>query len=152
MIEPGAELDRAVAKAIGMGWWDVDGYVSYDVPRYSKDLNAAFAAAERVGLFDGNQLGKWTPWEYCVISSCEKPDERDIIGRAATPALAICAAILKLKPISDESDQIQRPPRPDLRCEEHGGLCSAVRLLQRAVVELEERVRKLESSGAETRD
>lgn len=124
-IEAGPELDRAVAKALGWRRTIAVGpsvsvqaacgflcnaepeYVETGaddprvpdkvIPKYSTDLNAAFAAAERVGLFDEYQIGKWNPREYCVILSCDQPDERDIIGRAETPALAICAALLKLK-------------------------------------------------------
>jgi hypothetical protein len=67
------------------------------VQPYSTNLNAAFRAAERVGLFDGYQLGKWTSREFCIILACDQPSEGDIIGRGETPALAICEAILNLK-------------------------------------------------------
>lgn len=46
--------------------------------------------------------------------------------------------------IPDESDQINRPSRPDFRCDDRSGLCDAVRILQRAVVDLEERLSRLE--------
>ena len=63
---------------------------------YSTDLNAAFAAAEKAGLF--KQYG------YCEVSgqhviskTVSVKSWADTIAHEATPALAICAAILKLK-------------------------------------------------------
>lgn len=133
-IEPGPELDRAVAEAVGDPFprahdWehmglsgheesvfrckncgDLDladqagGYSEKDpcVKPYSTDLNAAFAAAERVGLFDirsgapGRDLSKMhgEPETWCVWAPTAN-DSDPTYG--ATPALAICAAILKLK-------------------------------------------------------
>lgn len=117
-IKPGPELDQAVAKAIGwvyeerphpgytleaqtllgallVGWWYEDKYVAYKVPSYSTDLNAAFAAAEVVGLFtDGDVYltpdihGEWWIGQWA---------SGKVFGRSATPALAICAALLELK-------------------------------------------------------
>lgn len=119
-IKAGPELDRAVAEAIGLvyeqrpspdrharecfgmqktGWWDGDQYVCFrNAPTYSTDLNVAFAAAEKVGLFEeawftvnannGNGVVYW--------EQNGNPNEGDAI-EVATPALAICAAILKLK-------------------------------------------------------
>ena len=123
-IEAGPELDRAVAEAIGwtrmvvkgqpdrlVGFFEVIPQEAVEVgpydpavtdkliSPYSTDLNAAFAAAEKVGLFDiGYQLGKWnrkTSW--VVQDGCPELKEPDIIGYGDTPALALCAAILKLK-------------------------------------------------------
>ena len=121
-IEAGVELDRAVAEASGLvhekrpspkyegedilgaeleGWWDGAGYVSYYAPPYSTGLNAAFAAAERVGLFppDGMRLltthsvGGWVVEESYTLD----PFDVEAVGYGDTPALAICAAILELK-------------------------------------------------------
>ena len=54
--------------------------------------------------------------------------------------------------IPDERDQIerpkaQRPERPDLRCAQHEDLVEVVHALHQRVVELEERVSRLEGSG-----
>jgi hypothetical protein len=67
--------------------------------RPSTDLNAAFAAARQVGLFGDWLLGRHQgrhgrpcPWYF------EDQSKRPMQGvLCATPALAICAAILKLK-------------------------------------------------------
>ena len=62
------------------------------VKLFSTDLNAAFAAAEKVGLFAGAcGLFRDTPTRW---SAC---DQDYIRGVGNTPALAICAAILNLK-------------------------------------------------------
>jgi|GEM_PF-5219542 len=117
-IKAGPELDRAVAEAVGWrftakkvvrdsfdvvagtlleGWWDGDDYISYQTPECSTDLNAAFAAAEKVGLFHNDRHNAMlatvedNQWE--VLWSTD--DDDSVI--APTPALAICAAILKLK-------------------------------------------------------
>ena len=133
-IKPGFELDQAVAEAIGCrvrghrkgGYWcgcnkamtlhgtGTKGRMGDPPPRlhyYSTDLNAAFAAAEKVGLLinDG-------PSGHCLYSSHTHQDligdpvrtwfvgivnaKEEIDGHcvtAATAALAICAAILTLK-------------------------------------------------------
>lgn len=117
-IEPGPELDRAIAEAIGwpnlrcafvhygdggyegalfrcsrcgdVVWDDIGGPDQPCVPSYSADLTAAFAAAEKVGLFDGGDLEKaGDVWLF------DHPDTG--FSRGPTPALAICAAILKLR-------------------------------------------------------
>ena len=108
-IEAVAELDRAVAEAIG--WFTrADGAFNdcwHSALRAewtraeftpSTNLNAAFAAAAEVRLWKGRALIK--DWD-------ELPDGWRVVGLfevvdlgcepAATPALAICAAILKLK-------------------------------------------------------
>ena len=125
-IKPGPELDRAVAEAIGLqveeyylpsfcavflpdgktaDEFGAKGFAasldSGERPVHwapSTDLDAAFAAAEGVGLFDdpsvllrkGQRNG-----EICWFL------DRDVgipisIVFAHTPALAICAAVLKL--------------------------------------------------------
>ncbi len=125
-----AELDQAVAEAYGLTkaktthgirWQDEDnsirvipspcdcefgdGFSSCEHWSPSTDLNAAFGAAEKVGLFQecghilGRELaangGMWfvnhTDDRVAEFSDCSQ------VGRGATPALAICAAILKLK-------------------------------------------------------
>lgn len=108
-IEAGADLDRAVAEAIGLRLGDtapVGKIPSGEVPSYSTDLNAAFAAAEKVGLFDSHVLGHdpagWNVW----------PVDYDRIEPTSffepTPALAICAAILELRESGDVPDQPAR--------------------------------------------
>ncbi len=85
------------------GWWHLDNWCHERLPSYSTDLNAAFAAAEKAhhDLRDPSKLtllstsngrdddGGW----MCTIGN--HLDAR--ASFAPTPALAICAAILKLK-------------------------------------------------------
>lgn len=100
-IKAGPELDRAVAEVVGeYGNQHPEGVMLPATPIPlcpSTDLSAAFVAAEGVGLFDQYALtclsGSWriTPareglWFADPAIACE-----------STPALAICAAILKLK-------------------------------------------------------
>ena len=118
-ITPGAELDQAVAEAIGCrvrghrkaGYWcgcnkamtlhgtGTKGRIGAPPPRlhyYSTDLNAAFAAAEKVRLF--KEYGYCEASGQHVISKTVPVKSwGDTIAHEATPALAICAAILKLK-------------------------------------------------------
>ncbi len=121
-IEVGRELDRAVADAIGLvyahrrhldkstreilggekvGWWDGDKYVGHDTPAFSTDLNAAFAAAEKVGLFEDYVLRQHSNGLWAMCIGVEDDGRVEYINFTpngyATPALAICAAILKLK-------------------------------------------------------
>jgi hypothetical protein len=118
-IKPGPELDQAVAKAIGATlfagkvFWELDGKPLPEalsipemyrplssgqmLPYFSTDLNAAFAAAEKVGLFQ-MQGG-----DHCVL--CQQGplwiihtiEDEGICVSERTPALAICAAILILR-------------------------------------------------------
>jgi len=132
-IKPGPELDRAVAEAIGCYGWvrpeDENRVVGFGdlfcgtipggivrvsasdrrlpdciIPNYSHDLNAAFAAAEKVGLFDARDahiFRRSDEW-YCSFA-------RHILNdgtpygithtSATTLSLAICKAILTLKKI-----------------------------------------------------
>jgi len=108
-IKEGPELDLAVALAVG----DEPGLPfsiaraergeeGFTYKQYSADLNAAFAAAEQVGLFEDGSYS-------CLLRSRATPSGnqwqvcRDIhhkfivVGAGESPALAICAAILKLK-------------------------------------------------------
>ena len=105
-IKDRTELDKLVAAAIGMAWygsrtimeawWHKDGNrCRRTLPNFSIDLNDAFMAAEEVGLFDRYALtylqGEWriTP----AVAGLWFADP--VIAQATTPALAICAAILK---------------------------------------------------------
>ena len=116
-IKVGAELDRAVAGAIGLEvhgdefcliqahQWDKlfgrsDTDTVMDMPFMpSSHLDAAFAAAERVGLFDVERDGPEVhlaktfdgQWEILTGGSA-----MGYVSREATPALAICAGILAL--------------------------------------------------------
>lgn len=101
-ITPGPELDLVVAKAIGLeiaGRDEIDDDEVWVVNkdgrtsrwfRPSVDLNDAFAAAEKAGMFLELQRlsSAWMAGTYIL---------GDRIATADTPALAICKAILKLK-------------------------------------------------------
>lgn len=87
-IEAGVELDMAVCEAVG-----VDRISSEGCFLPSTDLNAAFAAAERVGLF--LELNHLNP-TYWIASGKVLGDG---FGAGETAALAICEAILELKDI-----------------------------------------------------
>ena len=120
-IKPGAELDQAVAEAIGLrwipgtrfqmeAWWHEEGWCKRKLPAYSRDLNEAFAAAKQVSsyfyLFTAEELdGKWE----CKLT--RRDGFRELV-HAETPALAICAAILKLRrntmPLSVTRDELDR--------------------------------------------
>ena len=102
--------DESVYRCTRCGEIDLDetGGPGYDpadpcVVPYSTDLNAAFAAASKVGLFDRhgsegclsqNTMRPVPKWMVCsedVVGGC-----KGVIVYGSTPALAICAAILKL--------------------------------------------------------
>lgn len=111
-IKEGIDLDRAIAGVIGLVCTqrvlgsDIEFYAdpragTLAVPRTFKpstDLNDAFRAAEAAGLFDGTRDGPEVHlaktidgmWEILIGGS-----EMGYLTREATPALAICAAILK---------------------------------------------------------
>jgi len=108
-IKAGVELDRAVAGVIGLICTqrvlgsDVEYYVdprdgTSAIPERfqpSTDLNAAFAAAEAVGLFDFHTIDHYCPkWQVRPVSM---PEDCIPVSEGETPALAICAAILKLR-------------------------------------------------------
>ncbi len=118
-IKPGPELDQAVAEAIGMigtctchtramvpyqklkpityhcgSCGQVAGVHHYQP--FSTDLNAAFAAAEKVGLFDENRLYRDKRTGQYGLDPTNIMSGR-LFPMAPTPALAICAAILKLE-------------------------------------------------------
>lgn len=115
-IEPGLKLDLAVAEVIGLentylGMdcvlitscdWDrmyeiqhstTEGPIACKKFAPSTDLNAAFAAAEWTKLFQDWFLAKRTKGWYLEVFEGRPMD----IAETPTPALAICAAILKLK-------------------------------------------------------
>ena len=114
-IEAGLELDRAVAIALGCrpvkdeivgvgGYYCTCEMSPHDSPGwgllrgYSTDLNAAFAAAEEVGLWGKHALGRQgDEWDVFRDINVHEIGYGDSLASAPTPALAICAAILKLK-------------------------------------------------------
>ena len=113
------ELDLDVAQALNMKLWgrrhpsnnshqwmtEMAGS-SVPVPRFTTSLDAALALAERVlpGWYwraGRTPLGQWHHGRYTYgwahlsrtdASNCDRGDEAT--GWAATPALALCAAIL----------------------------------------------------------
>lgn len=127
-LKPGPELDAAVAKACGLKGcfeslgrcnvpsdnyeqWLHPGEVSAASPLMSvrfepsADLNAAFEAAEKVGIFNGDHFpfkgtnGRWTIGK--LTGEEENPGSPNYAtptaGGYETAALAICAAIISLK-------------------------------------------------------
>lgn len=111
MLTAGPETDRAVAKACGLRLDAYEGTGNYSTPPLwydrkpwspSTDLNDSFMAAEKVGLFVYEQDNNtclcvgWqfpeSPWE--VWKMAYELEKR--LSHESTPALAICAAILKL--------------------------------------------------------
>ena len=106
MASEGPDLDRAVAEAIGLVCTHRvlgSGLQFFSDPRDplpglrafqpSTDLNDAFHAAEETGLFEGRWLGRLvTGWAIMDLETM------NVVGQdrgCSTPALAICAAILK---------------------------------------------------------
>ncbi len=113
-IIPGPKLDRIIAEAVGMtwhgtldhqtsAWWNRDSKrCRGTLPSFSADLNDAFMAANEVGLFTPQEndrgSGPWVSLHRGPLGWFVKSDETCIgCGRGDSPALAICAAILKLK-------------------------------------------------------
>lgn len=113
-IKEGIDLDRAIAGVIGLICTqrvlgsDIEFYVDprdggREVPRTFKpsaNLNDSFRAAEAAGLFtayrDGPEvhLAKTIDGQWEILTG---GSEMGYLTREATPALAICAAILKLE-------------------------------------------------------
>jgi hypothetical protein len=113
-IKAGPELDLAVAEAVGLAVvgggidddevWVVNAdTVTSGLFHPSRDLNAAFAAAAKAGLFDPDgpeahlschpaAEETWKVW----WEDSSWPDGGCAVYEP-TPALAICAAILRLK-------------------------------------------------------
>lgn len=109
-IKAGTELDRAVAEAVGLvathkvlggGYFfsdPRDGTGAAPIEIYpSMDLNAAFYAAEKIGLFDTERdgpevhLAKTIDGRWEILTG---GTEMGYVSREDSPALAICAAIL----------------------------------------------------------
>ena len=105
---PVSKCNTAATDVDVLAVWKWNGERNWrTLPKSSTDLNAAFAAAEKAGLFQECEhiLGK-TPEHCCNGGSWfmnhtrDRDDELDRdseVGSGPTPALAICAAILKLK-------------------------------------------------------
>ncbi len=120
-IKPGVELNWAVAAAIGMrwygsrtimeAWWHRDGNRCCEkLPFFSTDLNDTFMAADEIGLFEPQEntkkQGLWIslrrgPIGWTIVRGEMQhkagASPEGVLGKGDTPALAICAAILKLK-------------------------------------------------------
>lgn len=109
-IKPGSELDFAVAKATGMdvisdGIDDdevrvADNYYGSYLFRPSVDLNKAFEAAEKAtgdsGRWGIQRVGiKWLV-DFSLVDPGSIVLGKGIFAEHNFPALAICAAILKL--------------------------------------------------------
>lgn len=114
-IKPGPELDAAVAEAIGAESIAIEhGVCRCSVGRKlsnklcfnrifepSIDTEVAFEAAQLIELFESRSAkrllqrndGQWVVIEY---QSGVSVYDMDRVGIGETPALAICAAILKL--------------------------------------------------------
>ncbi len=127
-LQAGAETDRLVAEAIGMPHFmanKLDGSVAcshvessmgtFDDFAPSTALNDAFWAAEQVGLFNDYYLSKassyrWRGldgnWVIKLTGSCW-PESPFVFG--ATPEMAICKAILKLKEPNGRDGKIEAP-------------------------------------------
>ncbi len=131
-IKAGPELNLAVAEAIGVvavHEWELTDLSSHFMSVYeckncgdqvmaegkplddpgdlclapcSTDLNAAFAAAEKVGVFDENRFFRDKRTEQYGLSPTNILSTR-MFPMAATPALALCVAILKLKEKDNET-------------------------------------------------
>ena len=129
-IKEGPELDRAVAEAIGIrrkimvggskpgcvGLFTTRSAVEVievgaedvrcPVQECSTDLNAAFAAAEAVGLFSEtfwHTLGMGEFGEDWCVYEQDGAVKRSLTHDQPTAALAICAAILTLKCIDPQT-------------------------------------------------
>ncbi len=108
-IKPGRKLNLAIAKAVGMtwcvsrtiieAWWYKDKKRFHcRLPLFSTDLHDAFMAAEEIELFHASEnthgQGPWVSLTRGPIGWLIMKGET-CIGKGDTPALAICAAILK---------------------------------------------------------
>jgi hypothetical protein len=121
-LEAGPELDAAVARAIGLNWknatrttmsaWyypDDSGHAT--LPEFSEDLNAAFEAAEKCGLFAqkfaelsfDRTKSEWRVYQSSYASF-------SVAG--PTAAVAICRAILRL---SELPSSLPPSPAPTLQ-------------------------------------
>lgn len=101
-----AERAGRIDYAHGMvGWWPKDGpYVSaVTVPAYTASVDEAIALAERVlpgwhwSIYDTDGVGRCN-------AQMERPDftgAEDFDGTGATPAIALCIALLRAKEASN---------------------------------------------------
>lgn len=87
-MEGETSLDLEIIQALGCRPW-----MPFDP---SVDLNAAFAAAERLGLWNKYAFSCHNG-NYEIFLDTDAHMDDDTLASADTPALAICAAILKLK-------------------------------------------------------
>jgi hypothetical protein len=101
-LESGTKLDGLIAAAIG---FDFNSerchkcgmrYCQCQEWSPSTDMNDAFQAAEKVGLFEKYCLNKSpTGWDFRI--TCDEMCPPYLIEDAPSAAVAICRAILKLK-------------------------------------------------------
>lgn len=121
MLEPGYELDKAIAEACGIEhelrggevWINLNGSVGFPF-RFepSADWNDAMFAAKKCGLFSDNRCclhlddGVWYIVEMYEADMPHKPElhgcgmwwpSGPCLGSDARPCVAICAAIFALK-------------------------------------------------------
>lgn len=102
-LQAGPELDAKVAHACGCQAdprpLELFGVTVPMLWSPSTDLNAAFEAAEKCGLFNsfclGFSRGVWT-----IFEGGATPDVETCFASGDAPALAICAAILAVKGVS----------------------------------------------------
>jgi hypothetical protein len=92
-IKAGVELDERVCEAVA------EAHEIYTVEPVSTDLNSAFVAAEKVFGSKGFKVHWDGKRSWCEHWRELGNIESLIHGVGSTPALAICAAILKLKGI-----------------------------------------------------
>lgn len=108
----GRELDLDVAQAFSLKLWgrrhpstgshqwmtEIAGR-SVPVPRFTTSLDAALALAERVltlGAWDvGYTYNSDRPYYARLVIVRNDEGQPEIYGRSATPALALCAAVLR---------------------------------------------------------
>jgi len=101
--------DTAATDPDVLAVWKWDGERNWrTLPKFSTDLNAAFAAAEKTFLFGDGRRGLQfavakddAPREWRMVERYTEFGYRHTtpicVASDSTPALAICAAILKLK-------------------------------------------------------
>ena len=97
------ELDADVALQVGWTVHPGDNWIGphaeIAVPDYTTSLDAALALADRVltmGAWDvGYTYNSDRPYYARLVIVRDDEGQPEIYGRSATPALAICAAILR---------------------------------------------------------
>lgn len=91
---PDWKLDRGLEALAGDDW-----YVSND--QFTASLDAALALVERCkpgteyAIKGGPETGDFNPWARAKLTTMAWPAKRAFEGGAFTPALAVCAALLK---------------------------------------------------------